>query len=566
MQTAGYQAILQGHVRGYRPHILVEGKWTIWHGTTRQGAFPPHVDWRQALTQAYYMAVDPWPLAVLLHTISTPSTWQEPGWPSPPPLVWSPDQGEHVLAAWHSDAIRITDVPDLHKVLITHARRAATLAVAQRGQQSPKWVVCMFSPADTHIAICNPKRLPEPEAVICVADCACLIVKALQEGDYHALPMQAHLKDHTKAAQPGVWLAAAIPADLKLLLAVPPTVYSWHQVLHNLRWRGKPDRQIGATHWQQWLQADTQHATIRGLGPVPTARAPDASAPGCTLAAHGPAGQPALQPRARELHLQVVAAPSAEGGHGTHKLPLVCRQVLQKWGDAGIPGVARGARCRPGGRQGSGLPHLPRMGMEISVAPLLRPAPPSPRRPTRRRFWRRERGQRALLPSEEPLRADAELGVGVALRRLKLHDQNVPKTASPWHSQIVVLLGDPKKQEPKIQQKAISWTNLIFFEENRLPGKVIYLPKNALLFAESHDFLFPLPLMLSHENTHEVSIFWKNQFPKTVVRTAPQQAFFGTPSWREASRKHQHNSAIKCITGKKVPRKVTAKRSSKRNA
>ena len=38
------------------------------------------------------------------------------------------------------------------------------------------------------------------------------------------------------------------------------------------------------------------------------------------------------------------------------------------------------------------------------------------------------------------------------------------------------------------------------------------------------------------------------------------------PSLREASRKHQHNTAKKCITAKNVPHKVTAKRSSKRNA
>ena len=88
-----------------------------------------------------------------------------------------------------------------------------------------------------------------------------------------------------------------------------------------------------------------------------------------------------------------------------------------------------------------------------------------------------------------------------------------------------------------------------------MPGKIFYLPKNALLFSENHDFLFPLPLMLSYENTQELSIFFKNN-----------EAFFDTPSLREITRKHQHNNTIKCITGKNVPHKVTAKRSSKRNA
>ena len=134
--------------------------------------------------------------------------------------------------------------------------------MAQRGQQSQKWVVCMFSPADAHIAICDPQRLPGPQAVIRVADCACVIVKALREGDHQALLLQARLNDHTKAAKPGVWPAAALPADVELQLADPTTVYLWLQAFHDLRRRGKPDRQIGASHWQEWLQADMQHATV----------------------------------------------------------------------------------------------------------------------------------------------------------------------------------------------------------------------------------------------------------------------------------------------------------------
>ena len=40
----------------------------------------------------------------------------------------------------------------------------------------------MFSRADSHIAVCDPKRLPRPEAVIRMTDCARVIVKALLEG------------------------------------------------------------------------------------------------------------------------------------------------------------------------------------------------------------------------------------------------------------------------------------------------------------------------------------------------------------------------------------------------
>ena len=80
LQAAGYQAILHGHAGGYWSHILARGCLTVLHGTARQGALPPHVDWRQEPTQAYYMTADPWPLAVLLHTISAPNRRQEPGW------------------------------------------------------------------------------------------------------------------------------------------------------------------------------------------------------------------------------------------------------------------------------------------------------------------------------------------------------------------------------------------------------------------------------------------------------------------------------------------------------
>ena len=79
LQAAGYQAILHGHAGGYGSHILAEGRCTVWHGTARQGAFAPPVDWQQEPTQACYMTADPCLLAVLLHTVSAPSRRQEPG-------------------------------------------------------------------------------------------------------------------------------------------------------------------------------------------------------------------------------------------------------------------------------------------------------------------------------------------------------------------------------------------------------------------------------------------------------------------------------------------------------
>ena len=145
LQTAGYQAILHGHAGGYRSHVLTGGRWTVWHSTARQGAFPPrpNVDWQQGPGQAYYMSADPWPLAVLLHTVGAPKKRQEPGWVNPPALVWSPDQEQHPRAAWQGDAIRAADVPDLHAGPITQARPAATLAVAQRDSRTRSgWSAC----------------------------------------------------------------------------------------------------------------------------------------------------------------------------------------------------------------------------------------------------------------------------------------------------------------------------------------------------------------------------------------------------------------------------------------
>ena len=159
IQTAGYQAILRSRAAGYRSHILAEGKWTVWHGTARQRAFPPwSIGGRRPLRPTIWR--------------QTPGRWQSCCTPSvpqasgPSTLVWSLDQEEHLRAARQEDAIRTADVPDLHAGPITHAGPAATLQVAQRGQQSPKWLVCMFSPADAHIAVCDPGRLPGPEAVI----------------------------------------------------------------------------------------------------------------------------------------------------------------------------------------------------------------------------------------------------------------------------------------------------------------------------------------------------------------------------------------------------------------
>ena len=75
-----------------------------------------------------------------------------------------------------------------------------------------------------------------------MADCTCVIVKALKQGDHHAFLPQARLKDHAKAAKLGLWPEAAfLPISLELQLVIATTPYHWLQAFHNLRWRGKRD-------------------------------------------------------------------------------------------------------------------------------------------------------------------------------------------------------------------------------------------------------------------------------------------------------------------------------------
>ena len=117
--------------------------------------------------------------------------------------------------------------------------------------------------------------------------------------------------------------AAAHPADLELQLAVTTTVYHWLQAFHDLRWRGKPDRQIGATHWQEWLLAHTQREAIWSLGPAPATRALDATAPGRALAPHTvPLANLPLHPAPEGAIRKSVPLPPARGATEPTKCPL----------------------------------------------------------------------------------------------------------------------------------------------------------------------------------------------------------------------------------------------------
>ena len=325
LQTAGYQAILHGHAGGYRSHVLAGGRWTVWHSTARQGAFPPlpHVDWQQGPTQAYYMSADPWPLAVLLHTVTPPNKRQEPGWVNPPALVWSPDQEEHLRAAWQGDAIRATDVPDLHAGPITHAHPAATLAVAQRGQQNPQWVVCMFSPADAHIVVCDPERLPgarsrDPRGRLHPHDC-----QGATGGRTPRPPAPGQAEGQSPGGEAGgvagsgaarrprapaggsdrsVPLATGLPRPAMEGQARPPNR------LHALA-NVAASRRAARCHLGSRARARDTSPRCGGPGPH-------------TGATHGATGQPAFEPAAEGAIRKSVSLPPARGATEPTKCPL----------------------------------------------------------------------------------------------------------------------------------------------------------------------------------------------------------------------------------------------------
>ena len=76
-------------------------------------------------------------------------------------------------------------------------------------------------------------------------------------------------------------------------------------------------------------------------------------------------------------------------------------------------------------------------------------------------------------------------------------------------------------------------------------------------FGKTTTFCFLYHLCLAIKTPMSFHSF-ENQFSKIMLHAARQEAFFGTPSLREASRKNQHNSPIRCIKEKNVPHKVTA--------
>ena len=402
LQTAGYQAILHGHAGGYRSHILAGGRWTFWHGTARQGAFPPqpHIDWPQEPSQAYYMTADPWPLAVLLHTVSAPNKWQEPGWVSPPALVWSPDQEEHLRDEGQGDAIRATDLLDLHAGPITHARPAATLAVAQRGQQNPHWVVCIVQPGGRANCRLRPRAPARARSRSPLGRLHSHDRQGATGGRTPRPPALLPTEGQGQGSKAGSVAGSGAPCRPRAPAGGPDHSVPLATSLPRPAMEGQA-RPPNRRHALASVAAGRRAARRR---PESRTRAcntsPRCGGPGPRVSAtHGSAGQPALRTSAGGRHPKVGAAPPGARGHRTNEMPPVCRQLLHKRGDVGKPGVARGARCSPGGRQGSGLPNPPREGTEVPVA-----CPVRPRRPT----TQKARGRHPERPREAAVRGNKD--------------------------------------------------------------------------------------------------------------------------------------------------------------
>ena len=80
-----------------------------------------------------------------------------------------------------------------------------------------------------------------------------------------------------------------------------------------------------------------------------------------------------------------------------------------------------------------------------------------------------------------------------------------------------------------------------------------------MTFSFFYHLCFPMKIHMS------LQFFQKPFFENHVARSTTRSIFWH-PFLREASRKDQYNTAIKYITGKNVPLKVRATRSSMRNA
>ena len=163
-----------------------------------------------------------------------------------------------------------------------------------------------------------------------MADCARLIVKALREGEHHALLFQARLRDNARAKTLGIWRAAALPTGLELGLAVPTTVYHFSRPSGICGGEASPSAK-SAPHTGNSGCRRPRSGKLSGVSLPRPQQGPSARRPaGRAGAAHGSAGQDDPQPQPPPPPLLLPPAPpgtpplprsTSPSPHGTCRAP-----------------------------------------------------------------------------------------------------------------------------------------------------------------------------------------------------------------------------------------------------
>ena len=164
----------------------------------------------------------------------------------------------------------------------------------------------------------------------------------------------------------------------------------------------------------------------------------------------------------------------------------------------------------------------------------------------------------ACLPGAH--KKEVLLGLGGSSCMVKICPK-VPLRGTPkkWF-----LWGTRKHKNQKSSKNQLIGPFSFIFKKTDCPGKIFislkmhYFFRKTMTFCFFYHLCFPMRIPMSFQS-----------FPKPVfenhVAHSTTRSIFWHHSLREASRKYQHNTAKQYITGKNVPPKVTAKRSSKRN-
>ena len=176
VQAAGHQAIPNGFAGGYRSHILVVGKWTIWRSSARQAAFPPHTGLLhdgQPLATGVLDAHHMCPHHAAATGVHKPSRLDL--MPQPDRSRCMPRRGVMPSEQRTSRTSKRGQgcMPGRH-----HPRPGTTSAV------EPELDCVHVQPSRARIVICTPECLLRLEATILMAHCTLVVVKALKEGDH----------------------------------------------------------------------------------------------------------------------------------------------------------------------------------------------------------------------------------------------------------------------------------------------------------------------------------------------------------------------------------------------